>query len=169
MTFASGPCGLDFHHDADFDNLFSGNMKERTRPLGVPAEKDEEPLPPQRHAWLGRRQRIYATQEERRSVKIDIQSLCAACCEQTSNVRRLHESVLHHDPSDSLGKRFDAHMMAAGDGWDAGSHGGQEDQLFVEHFIVPYVLHERRRREVGELGQVDGGSRDDRADPQGER
>ncbi len=81
MAFASGPYGLDFHHDVDFDNLFSGNMKERTGALGVAAEEDEQAFPPQRHARLRRRERIHTAQEERRSVKIDIQSLCTACCE----------------------------------------------------------------------------------------
>jgi len=72
MAFASGPCGLDFHHDADFDNLFSGNMKERTGALGVAAEEDEKAFPPERHARLQCGEGIHAAQEERRSVKIDV-------------------------------------------------------------------------------------------------
>ena len=72
MPFASGLYGLDFHHDADFDNLFSGNMKERTGALGVTAEEDEKAFPPERHVRLRCGEGIHAAQEERRSVKIDV-------------------------------------------------------------------------------------------------
>ena len=41
---------VDFHYDADLDDLFQGNMKEGTRTLGVAAEEDEEAFPPERHA-----------------------------------------------------------------------------------------------------------------------
>ena len=72
MAFASGPYGLDFHHDADFNNLLSGNMKERTGALGVAAEEDEKAFPPERHARFRCGEGIHAAQEERRSVKIDV-------------------------------------------------------------------------------------------------
>ncbi len=72
MAVVSSLYGLDFHHDADFDNLFSGNMKERTGALGVTAEEDEKAFPPERHARLRCGEGIHAAQEERRSVKIDV-------------------------------------------------------------------------------------------------
>ena len=46
-------------------------------------------------------------------------------------------------------------VMAAGNRRKAGSRSGQEDQLFMEYLIVPHVLYEGWRRQVGELRQVD--------------
>lgn len=34
MAFASGPCGLDFDHHTNFDDLFRGTMEERTGAFG---------------------------------------------------------------------------------------------------------------------------------------
>ena len=42
-------------------------------------------------------------------------------------------------------------VMAAGNRRKAGSRSGQEDQLFMEYLIVPHVLYEGWRRQVGEL------------------
>ena len=48
--------------------------------------------------------------------------------------------------------------MTADDRRNAGCRGGEDDQVFVEPFIVPHVLP-KDGGEVGELGS-DGGSRD---------
>lgn len=152
--FGSRPFRLNFYHYADFHDLISRNMEERTRTLRVPAKEDEEPFPPQGHAGFRCGQRIHAAQEERGSFEVDIQSLCPACREQAGDIRSLHKSVLHDDSADTLREWFDADVMAAGDGWDSGGRGGEEDQLFMKHFVVPYVLYEGRWREIGKLGQV---------------
>ena len=119
--------------------------------MRVAAEEDEQPFSPQRHPRLRCRNGVHPAEEEGRSLKIHLQPLGTAGCEQASDVRRLHEPVLHHDAPYTRREGFDPHVMAAGDGRHTCRRGRQEHQFLMQHVIVPDVLHERRRRQFREL------------------
>src|SRR3569623_465598 len=136
-----------------FDNPPGWNLEIIRRIVGRPAQRDEQPILPQRHSRMRRRLQRSPRDKKRRRHDVELPAKLARDHQSLRNVRRFHETETEADGRELLADISHTNSIGAIYARSLRGFDRQDDVVFVKNLVVLEIVQKRGRCEIGIAGQ----------------